>query len=80
MDDGADDAGDPGECEAKFNACYTAKWDTVMVKEGVDYIGEDRDGDDDGEGLMLLRRSSEAYPLQLLGSATSGETLVARTD
>ncbi len=51
-----------------------------MVKEGVDYIGEDRDGDDDGEGLMLLRRSSEAYPLQLLGSATSGETLVARTD
>jgi len=54
LDDGADDGGDPGECEAECDAGYASEFDFASVKCGVDDVAEERDGNDDGQGVEVV--------------------------
>ena len=53
LEDGADDAGDGGENEAEGDAADTAKFDVVPPQHWVEAVGQDRDADDDCEGVEI---------------------------
>lgn len=53
LDDGANDARDPGEGEADGHAGDAAEFDVVFGEHGVEDVGEEGDEDDDCEGVEV---------------------------